>query len=240
MLTKDENPAFQVDWFFDFISPFAYLQFELLQRQPLTTSSGKHIKIIYKPTLFAGLLENWGQLGPAEIPPKRTFTYEISSWIAHKHGIPFTQPAHHPFHPLPLLRLAVCCNGDPIAIRRIFRFVWGEGHVASQEEYWKPLLHELGVSEEDIGKDDVKEMLRRNGREAVEMGVFGVPSLVVRGMDGGFKRLFWGVDSTEMARYYLKGDPFFKSDVFVGAEEVSPEVHRKKYMKKVESGESKL
>ena len=32
------------------------------------------------PFLFAGLLERWGQKGPAEIAPKRRFTYRYFVW----------------------------------------------------------------------------------------------------------------------------------------------------------------
>ena len=53
------------DWYFDFISPFAYLQSEQLHRlQPL-------VQIRYRPVLFAGLLKHWGNKGPAEVVPKR-------------------------------------------------------------------------------------------------------------------------------------------------------------------------
>ncbi|MEN8162322.1 MAG: hypothetical protein ABFS41_19780 [Myxococcota bacterium] len=58
-------------WFFDVISPFAYLQFarfgELSAR----------IDITPVPVVFGGLLKHWGQLGPAEIPPKRRFVYRF-------------------------------------------------------------------------------------------------------------------------------------------------------------------
>jgi 2-hydroxychromene-2-carboxylate isomerase len=61
------------DWYFDFISPFAYLQSEQLHRlQPL-------VQIRYRPVLFAGLLKHWGNKGPAEVLPKRQFTYEFAT-----------------------------------------------------------------------------------------------------------------------------------------------------------------
>lgn len=52
------------DWYFDFISPFAYLQFVRLGEL-----AGARLRL--RPVLFAGLLQHWGQLGPAEIPAKR-------------------------------------------------------------------------------------------------------------------------------------------------------------------------
>ena len=58
-----------IDWYYDFVSPFAFLQAEVLARDPL------QVPMRCKPVLFAGLLDHWGQLGPAEIGGKRRFTF---------------------------------------------------------------------------------------------------------------------------------------------------------------------
>ena len=39
------------------------------------------------PVLFAGLLAHWGQKGPAEIEPKRAWTFRHIQWLAQQHGI---------------------------------------------------------------------------------------------------------------------------------------------------------
>ena len=74
--------------------------------------------MIYKPVLFAGLLEHWGQKGPAEVPVKRRWTYRWCTWWARELGIPFRFPAAHPFNPLPHLRLALACGSKPDAVDR--------------------------------------------------------------------------------------------------------------------------
>jgi 2-hydroxychromene-2-carboxylate isomerase len=111
----------KIDWYFDFISPFSYLQSELLHRLPTET------EVRFKPLLFAGLLNHWDNKGPAEIVPKRAWTFEHCAWLAHRHGIPMTMPAHHPFNPLPLLRLCIALGATPAAVQRLFRYVWREG-----------------------------------------------------------------------------------------------------------------
>ena len=63
-------------WYFDFVSPFAYLQ--NLRLDEFST----HLKIDRKPLLFAGLLKHWDSKGPAELPPKRLFTYRHVQWMA--------------------------------------------------------------------------------------------------------------------------------------------------------------
>ena len=52
------------DWYFDYVSPFAYLQLEGFDRLP------DDLVIRAKPVLFAGLLGYWEHKGPAEIPAK--------------------------------------------------------------------------------------------------------------------------------------------------------------------------
>jgi 2-hydroxychromene-2-carboxylate isomerase len=58
----------KICWYFDFVSPFSYLQSELLH------SLTAYVEIEFKPVPFAGLLNYWDNIGPAEIPPKRTWT----------------------------------------------------------------------------------------------------------------------------------------------------------------------
>lgn len=205
----------KLDWYFDFISPFAYLQSELLHTLP----AGVELRM--KPLLFAGLLKHWDNKGPAEIVPKRTWTFEHCAWLAHKHGIPLTLPAHHPFNPLPLLRLCLALGPTPAVVHRLFRFVWQQGHLPTDVQPWQALLDELGVAPEALDAPAVKEQLRRNGEDAIAANVFGVPTTVVD------NRCFWGLDATDMLLAYLRGDPFFQSGQLQAAQRLPQGVQRK-------------
>jgi 2-hydroxychromene-2-carboxylate isomerase len=181
------------DWYFDFVSPFSYLQCEQLPALERT------IRVHYKPVLFAGLLKAHAHRGPAEIPAKRRFTYRFVVWQARKLGIPLKFPPVHPFNPLPLLRLAIVADCDPEAIRRIFRFVWRDGRVGDLPIEWAELMAELGLrdAETRIAAPEVKEMLKRYTDEALSRGVFGVPTLAIG------DELFWGADATAMAADFV-------------------------------------
>ena len=181
------------DWYFDFVSPFAYLQSEQL------AALGPRIEVRYRPVLFAGLLGAAGQKGPAEIAAKRAFTYRFVVWQAKRLGIALKFPPAHPFNPLPLLRLALACDCRPEAVHRIFRFVWRDGRLPDLPIEWAELTGELGIPDAQarIGTAEIKDALRRNTDEAIARGVFGVPTLAIG------NELFWGADATAMAADYV-------------------------------------
>ncbi|MFZ3000184.1 MAG: DsbA family protein [Undibacterium umbellatum] len=196
----------QLDWYFDFISPFAYLQSEMLHHLQGVQ------QITYRPVLFAGLLNHWDNKGPAEIAPKRLWTFEHCAWLAHKHGIPLSMLPEHPFNPLPLLRLCLALGSTEAAVHRLFRFVWRDGHIPAQTEHWQALLDELQVTPAMLDIAAVKDALRRNGELAIAAHVFGVPTAVVD------DRCFWGLDGTDMLQAYLQGDAFFASAELAAAQ----------------------
>ena len=188
----------------DFISPYAYLAFEQLPR----ALEGLSYSVEYRPVLFAALLKANGQLGPAEIPGKRDWTYRQAMWLARTHGIPFDMPASHPFNPLALLRLALAC-GEAGAINRhvaesVFRHVWRGGADAADAQRLAPLQQAL-KPRRDPADETVKAQLKSNTDAALAAGVFGVPTLAVD------DKLFWGFDSLGMLRAYLEGDDWFGS-----------------------------
>jgi 2-hydroxychromene-2-carboxylate isomerase len=181
------------DWYFDFVSPFSYLQCEQLPRLE------RSIRVRYRPVLFAALLKANGHRGPAEIPAKRRFTYRFVIWEARRLGIALKFPAAHPFNPLPLLRLAIAADCTPEAIRCIFRFVWRDGRLGDLPIEWAELEAGLGLPDAvaRIADAEVKDALRRNTDEAIARGVFGVPTLAIG------DELFWGADATGMAADYV-------------------------------------
>ena len=181
-------------WYFDFVSPFAYICLHRLKELPAELS------IEYRPVLFAGLLNHWGQKGPAELPTKRRYTYRWSQWWAHRLGIPLRYPAAHPFNPLHHLRLFIACGVKPAAVRTIFDEIWTTGADASDPARFSALMQELRIAPEEIAGSEIKDKLKKNTDDAAQRGVFGVPTFEVDG------ELFWGADSIEFLKEFL-GNP---------------------------------
>ncbi len=184
---------------FDVVSPFAYLAFERLPQ----VLQGCHYEVQYQPVLFAGLLKAWGSKGPAEIEPKRQWTFRHVHWLAQQHGITLQTPALHPFNPLPLLRLIVASGANRRVVEAALRHVWVGGADASDPQRLALLRQTLAPPRDPDG-DDVKAELRQHTEAAVAAGLFGVPSFTLQG------RQFWGLDALPMLRDALQGGAWFQ------------------------------
>jgi len=194
----------RIDFHFDVISPYAWLAF---MRLPETMAGIGH-HVVYQPLLFAGLLGHWGQKGPAEIGPKRDWTYRQVGWLAARQGTPLQLPRPHPFNPLALQRLAVACvpsGGTPNRhqVEQLFRHVWCRDGADPNEPAALAGLTEALAPVRDPAGAEVKDELRERTQAAVAAGIFGVPTLGAQG------RLFFGQDALPMLRDALTGGGWF-------------------------------
>ena len=210
-----------ITFYLDFISPYAYLAFEQLPEALKCVS----YSVDYRPVLFAGMLKHHGQLGPAEIAPKRDWTYRQVMWLADKLGVPMRMPASHPFNPLQLLRLALACGEHAGDTNRyvcdlIFKHVWSSGADINDSAHFETLLAQL-KPRHDTQNDDVKNSLKTNTEAAISKGVFGVPAFEVD------DKIFWGQDALPMLRDYVLGSPWFESGEWERSGQVAAGVVRK-------------
>ena len=198
-----------IHFYFDFISPYAWLAFQALPK----ALEGISHRVHYHPVVFGAMLKHHGQLGPAEMPGKREWSYRQVMWLAKQQGSDLQMPASHPFNSLALLRLAVAAtdNGEPnrYVVESIFKHVWCSGLEASDAERFAALqLHLLSQAHltlKDPQSVEVKQMLQQQTQQAIDLGLFGVPSMVVNG------QIFWGQDALPMLRAYLQSDAWFES-----------------------------
>ena len=204
-----------ITFYLDFISPYAYLAFEQL---PGVLKGISH-SIDYRPVLFAGMLKHHGQLGPAEVAPKRDWTYRHVQWLANAAKIPLQMPLSHPFNPLALLRLALAVQplspgrANRFVCDAIFQHVWCSGHEAADAQRFDALVKQLRPAG-DSQSEEVKQSLKANTELAISQGVFGVPSFVVD------DKMFWGVDALPMLRSCLLGDEWFAGSAWQAAAQV--------------------
>ncbi|MBS2036786.1 DsbA family protein [bacterium] len=176
-----------MELFIDFISPYAYLAAEkVAELDP---------DAVVTPILLAALLNHNQQRGPAEIPDKRRYMFKHVSRMADEHGLRIQPPPAHPFNPLLPLRLA---SLRPDLLLPIFRRCWRDGQAIDTPASLLDLCDAATLEEASAAK----QTLRQSTERALSLGIFGVPSLLVKG------EIFWGFDSFAHIRRFLEGhDP---------------------------------
>ena len=155
-------------------------------------------QVSFVPVLFAALLDHHSNLGLAEIPAKRRYTFQDAERWAVYLGLKFKSPPAHPFNSLTALRVTSAIDNDGVreAFVRLLDAAWSEGRdIASKS---------VGLNgEELLGKthaDEIKQKLRLQTESAIQAGVFGVPSFVVAG------EIFWGNGRLNFVKAYLQGE----------------------------------
>jgi 2-hydroxychromene-2-carboxylate isomerase len=196
--------------YFDYLSPYAYLA-----ACELPEFCARHgLALRPRPVLFAGLLHHWGQRGPAEIAPKGLHAFRECMRYAHLRGIAFHGPRHHPFNPLPALRVSlpeVAGDAQLAVVQSLYALAWGRGGDPGDRGELTAALAAAGVDGERLlaasETPGIKDLLRSETERAVRLGVFGVPTMLVRG------ELFWGLDQLRYVELFLQGkDPLASFD----------------------------
>ncbi|MCW9045303.1 MAG: 2-hydroxychromene-2-carboxylate isomerase [Alphaproteobacteria bacterium] len=207
-----------ISWYFDYVSPFAYLQSTRL------AEVAKQADITFKPVLFAGMLRHWEHKGPAEIPGKRILTFRHAQWLANKMGVPYHLPESHPFNPLKALRLTIALGCTTEVVESIFETIWVDGLTPDSEKGWFAITKKLGIEnpEELLSTPEVKATLQNNGTQALTVNIFGVPTFEIDG------ELFWGVDTTDMLLDYLDNPGLFEENEMKRIFQVEPSTVRRR------------
>lgn len=174
-------------WYFDFISPFAYLHWQKVKTLPATHP------VAPEPIVLGAVLAAHGHKGPAEIAGKREFTYRHVLWQARGEGVELRFPPAHPFNPLSALRLCLAAGSTVQAVDAIFDWIWRQGQAGDSAAALAPVAARLGVEADAVTAEACKVALRRNTDAALAAGVFGVPTLALGG------HLFWGNDAHAFA-----------------------------------------
>jgi len=201
-------PKRVLSFYFDYISPYAYLGWQRLQ----TFAPEHDLDIELRPVVFAGLLNAFGHKGPAEVEPKKQYMFRDCVRFASALGVPFEPPASHPFNPLPALRASALDMAESTRsalVSRLYSATWAESRDVGSPEVVAEVCAEAGIPHvlERIGHPSVKQRLRDVGEDAIARGVFGVPTFVVEG------ELFWGNESfPHLARFLAGSDPFDPSE----------------------------
>lgn len=202
-----------VRFYFDFISPYSYLGWVELQK--LAKNPPVPIEIKPIPILFDELRTHWGSTEVSRVPPKRTFVFKDVIRRAKQIGLDVQLPAIHPFNPVLPLCLITCLSESPrlsSVITAFFEACWGQSLDITDEQTLGPILWAHGFNDgnnrviDACTQSQSEERLLQQTRDAIELGVFGVPTYHVD------DELFWGSDQIDFLRSYLVGEDPLQKD----------------------------
>ena len=183
----------EIDFYFDFISPYTYLAHKKVQSLP------KNIKINYKPILLGGLHKLEGITAPAFIKPKLKHMMNDCVLIAKKSKLDFMWNSKFPLNTINLMRGYLYINSDIryIYINIMFDAYWKDNLDISNEEILVSLLEKCNIEKnrffEGIKDQKIKDELKNETKEAHDKEIFGAPTFVVN------EKIFWGQDRLEYA-----------------------------------------
>jgi 2-hydroxychromene-2-carboxylate isomerase len=196
----------ELNFYFDYLSPFSYFAWNSLQEIPDLT-------LHYKPVALGPLLNHWGIKGPGEITPKREFLLKQCLRLSAKNQIDFTTPKTHPFNSLYALRLSlkgVAGELQPKVIETLWKAGWQKRIDMGEPDELLKVLKDAGLPAEELYEKsfskEAKVELKANIQEAISYGAFGVPTMVVG------DELFWGNDSLEDLISFMNGRDLLNRD----------------------------
>ena len=183
----------EIDFYFDFISPYTYLAYKKIQ------SLSKNIKINYKPILLGGLHNLEGITPPAFIKPKLKHMMNDCLLIAKKNNFDFKWNSKFPINSLNIMRGYFSINSTSRGqyIEAMFNAYWKNNLNISKEEVLIPLLDQCKIDKniffKAIKDPIIKDKLKDATKDAHEKEVFGAPTYIVN------DKIFWGQDRLEFA-----------------------------------------
>jgi 2-hydroxychromene-2-carboxylate isomerase len=193
-----------IDFYFDFACPYAYLASTRLSELSAHTTC----EVRLRPVLLGGIFRALEQpqnmsttLSPAKARHNRLDLLRWASWLE----APLAAPLRHPNRTVEALRYLLATPSESAieVVHAFYALYWSEGADISDTTVLSSCLEGLGLDAPAIAAKsisaEIKDDLRQRTHDAVELGVFGVPTFIVEG------ELFFGQDRIEMVGQAANG-----------------------------------
>lgn len=194
----------QVEFFFDFGSPTAYLAYTQLPKIAAATGA----QIVWHPMLLGGVFKASGNQSPVMVALKGVWMWTDMDRWAKRYGVKLEKNPHFIINTLTLMRGAVGLQmRQPDQFLRyvevMYRAMWVEPCNLGDPEVVGATLQKAGFDPAAfvalVGDPAVKARLIEVTDQAVKRGVFGAPTMFVG------KDMFFGQDRLEFVREALQG-----------------------------------
>ena len=189
----------QVDFYFDYGCPWAYLGFHRLRETAMRVGA----EIIYKPLILKDLIKSAGggiQMSPAQEAYLET---DLEAWSDFC-GLPLNLPDSWPVDTTLAARTTLLAADHGKMLRftqRIFSALYERGEDVSNVDALKAIAGEADIAPESIDAalqdSSVSERLTSNALELTDRGGFGVPTMFVD------DQMFFGNDRMPLVEFAL-------------------------------------
>ena len=183
-----------VVFYYDIVCPYAYLA--STQIEAVAERAGA--AVAWQPVLLGGILQALDSK-PTEGPDARKAMtqLDLQRWAEH-FGVPLRMPPEHPRRTVEAMRLL--CFTPPVArpalSKALYRAYWVEGQDISDINVLVRIAESVGLNGDStrvgLQSPAARAELRRCTDEALQAGVFGVPTFLVEGHSG--PKLYFGQD----------------------------------------------
>jgi 2-hydroxychromene-2-carboxylate isomerase len=190
-----------IDFYFDFLSPYAYLAHT--QLPGLAQRHG--LRIEYHPIDLQQAKLAVGNTGPSnrEMPIKhRHLRLDLQRWAA-LYGAPLVPPAAYGSTRLNLGMFYAMAVADAQRYAdSAWHRVWGKGGAMDDDNLLRGLAGDLGWPVDEflsyVGSNEATQRLATSNAEALRRGVFGVPTMLVG------DEMWWGNDRLHFLESHLQ------------------------------------
>lgn len=195
---NNANNAATLQCWFDFASTYSYLTVQRIE--PLAAAAG--VTVDWRPFLLgpAFTAMGWNDSPFNIYPTKGRYMWRDMERLCAKYDLPLRRPSQFPRNGLLPARVALAFHGaswEGEFIRRVFSASFADDRDIGQREVIAEILGSMALDApailEAADAQENKDALRRQTQAAVDLGIFGAPTLIANG------ELFWGNDRLEDA-----------------------------------------
>lgn len=197
--------AADIDFYFDFSSPYGY--FAAMRIDELAARYGRKVK--WRPVLLGVVFKVSGCAPLTTVPLKGEYSKHDFQRTARFHSIDFNFPSVFPIASQNAARAVLWLEanaGEGKArsfAKAVYRAFFVDGKDISDLVNLQAVMAQEGLDvvqlTEAINQPAIKEQLKQEVEQAVKLGVFGSPYMVVDGEP------FWGFDRFDQLEATLKG-----------------------------------
>lgn len=194
--------AKELEFYFDVVSPAAYLAWT--QLEALRDDTGA--TLVCKPMLLTGVFKASGNSPPLMVPAKGKWMMQDLTRFATHYGVPMHLNPYFPINTLLLMRGAVAIQEQQperfsAYVDAAFRAIWVDQKNMGDAAVVAEVLTQAGFDAEALlqqcAEQGIKDKLKANTDEAVARGAFGAPTFFVG------DEMFFGQDRSDFIKRAL-------------------------------------